>query len=609
MAERDQRTVSRRLFLRDAAAAGAGLYLARTPTARAAGPGSGRAGPSVAVIGGGVAGLTAAHELAERGFRVTVYERKALGGKARSIPVPGTGTGGRRDLPAEHGFRAEFGFYQNLPDMMRRTPFPGNPHGVHDNMVPVSTARLSRKGEPDATVPLEWADFRPRPSSYQDMWESVLAVMASGSRMPPQEVAFFARQVAMFFTSCEARRFGQWEHVNWWDYTRAAQMSVEYQKQFADGLTRNLAAAKPRDMSVNSTGIVGESFAYSLSRRPDHPEGAADRVLNAPTSEAWIDPWVAELHRLGVDVRTGATVETLRVRGDRISGVGVRLANGVAHEATPDFVVCAVPVERARSLFAGGVLGADPSLESLGRLRTEWMNGVVFHLDRQVPVTHGHVNYLDSEFALTSISQAQVWDRDFPAAYGDGRARESLSTIISDWSTPGMLYGKPAWSLTPDQICDEVWAQLEAHLNDSGRTLLRDEWVVSRFVDPAISHPDHLRHSPRVTENDEPLLINTPGSWYDRPVAVTALRNLVLAGDYVRNSMNVATMESACETGKRAAQAILDSVGFNGEPVQVHDRWIPPENEPLKRIDEERWKLGLPHVLDTPWVGDVGPAP
>src|SRR5947209_1732011 len=50
----------------------------------------------VAVLGGGVAGLSAAHELIERGFDVTVYERNdVFGGKARSLSVANTGTDGR----------------------------------------------------------------------------------------------------------------------------------------------------------------------------------------------------------------------------------------------------------------------------------------------------------------------------------------------------------------------------------------------------------------------------------------------------------------------------------------------------------------------------------
>src|SRR5215469_1066191 len=47
---------------------------------------------TVAILGAGVAGMSAAHELAERGFQVRVYERNSvLGGKARSIPVPDSG--------------------------------------------------------------------------------------------------------------------------------------------------------------------------------------------------------------------------------------------------------------------------------------------------------------------------------------------------------------------------------------------------------------------------------------------------------------------------------------------------------------------------------------
>jgi uncharacterized protein with NAD-binding domain and iron-sulfur cluster len=46
---------------------------------------------SVTVLGEGVAGLSAAHELAERGYVVSVYEKKVMfGGKARSLSVPNT---------------------------------------------------------------------------------------------------------------------------------------------------------------------------------------------------------------------------------------------------------------------------------------------------------------------------------------------------------------------------------------------------------------------------------------------------------------------------------------------------------------------------------------
>lgn len=66
--------ISRRRFLWGAGAVAAtGLGLSSGGIASAAsGPGK-----RVAVLGGGMAGLAAAHELAERGFQVTVFERKA----------------------------------------------------------------------------------------------------------------------------------------------------------------------------------------------------------------------------------------------------------------------------------------------------------------------------------------------------------------------------------------------------------------------------------------------------------------------------------------------------------------------------------------------------
>src|SRR3954453_2318645 len=100
---------------------------------------------TVAVLGGGVAGLTAAHELSDRGFAVDVYEARDLfGGKARSFGAPGTGTDGRADLPAEHGFRFFPGFYKHVPDTMQRIPYAGK--RVADNLVEATRALLAQAG-------------------------------------------------------------------------------------------------------------------------------------------------------------------------------------------------------------------------------------------------------------------------------------------------------------------------------------------------------------------------------------------------------------------------------------------------------------------------------
>ena len=48
--------------------------------------------PHVAVVGGGLAGLAAGSALADSGFRVTLFERRAyLGGRASSYQHPATG--------------------------------------------------------------------------------------------------------------------------------------------------------------------------------------------------------------------------------------------------------------------------------------------------------------------------------------------------------------------------------------------------------------------------------------------------------------------------------------------------------------------------------------
>jgi len=156
---------------------------------------------TVAVLGGGVGGLSAAHELAERGYAVTVYERQAaFGGKARSMSAPGTGTAGRKDLPGEHGFRFFPGFYKHITDTMRRIPFGPGGASCADNLVLATRMLLARAGRAD---PLWVTRF---PETLDDFRTALLALFDHLDLSHDEIVFFVTRVLARGYSSARSFR-------------------------------------------------------------------------------------------------------------------------------------------------------------------------------------------------------------------------------------------------------------------------------------------------------------------------------------------------------------------------------------------------------------------
>ncbi|MBV2355535.1 FAD-dependent oxidoreductase [Streptomyces sp. J2-1] len=587
---------SRRTFLRGTAAAGvvgmtgmAGMGLSAESAAAAPSAG-GTTRPTVAVLGGGIAGMTAAHELVERGFDVTVYERRVLGGMARSIPVPGTARGGRADLPGEHSLRIYFGFYHDLPDTLKRIPVPGRVNGVHDNLVDAGELVFAHDGgRADLHVPLT---INKLDAITPDALLAVATGLAAGGlQLPPDEAAVFAQRVLVYMTSSEQRRLGQWDNTTWPDFLRAEGKSQDYRRVLVDTFTRALSATKTADASAHTTGLVFENLLFNILGRGN--EGAVDRVMNAPTNEAFIDPWERHLTSLGVRFRVGWSVEDLVLSGGRISAAQVRDPQGVAQQAKADYFVCALDVRSAARVWNKAVRAADPQLATAATLDTEWMAGIQFYLDRRTPLANGHTFYVDSPWKLTTTTQAEFWDRDLPAQYGDGQVKEIVSTIIAEWDVPGVLYGKPAKQLTAEQISREVWAQLKLSLNDTGQTVLTDSSLLTWFLDSGVTGLG----GPNPQSADE-LMVHPVGSWARRPTSRTAIPNLALAGDYVRVPINGASMEGANSSGRQAANVVLDAAGSQASRVPVFGLTKAPELELLKVGDQQRYAAGLPNLFD-----------
>ncbi len=113
--------------------------------------------------------------------------------------------------------------------------------------------------------------------------------------------------------------------------------------------------------------------------------------------------------------------------------------------------------------------------------------------------------------------------------------------------------------------------------------------MVTWFLDPAIEFPN-----PTAATNLEPLLINTAGSWADRPDAVTRIPNLFLASDFVRTHTDLATMEGANEAARRAVNGILDASGSRAPRCGVWKLREPALLAPLRALDRLRWRLRRP---------------
>ena len=537
---------------------------------------------TVAIVGGGVGGLSAAHELAERGFSVTVYERQAtFGGKARSMTVPGSGTGGRKDLPGEHGFRFFPGFYKHVTDTMRRIPFGDHNGNCADNLVQATRILLARAGTLD---PLWVARF---PETVDDFRTAFLALFDSLD-IPHHEIVHFVNRLLGIATSCEERHLAEFEPVPFWDFIGARTRSENYRRYLGQGMTRSLVAMRAEDSSTRTVGRILLQLFYGILV----PGGIFDRLLTGPTNDVWIDPWRRHLtEHLGVVLEPNAALRSLNLAGDRLRSVTIE-QGGRLTEVTADFYIAAVPLEVMKGFVTPDIARAAPSLSRLGELRTEWMNGIQFYLETDRPLADGHTIFLDSNWALTSISQRQFW-RDYDLShYGTGRVGGILSVVISNWTAPGNFNARPAMAAaTRDEIKDEVWAQLKAALNGPGRPTIEDDNLVDWFLDPDIQLPN-----PGSVTNAEPLLINHAGSLALRPEAHTEIGNLLLAADYVRTYTDLATMEAANEAARRAANAILALSGVDAPPCGLWEFDIPKPMRQAQVLDRIRFRMGLPNL-------------
>ena len=567
----------------------------------------------VVILGGGVAGLTAAHELIERGYTVEVCERRdpvGLGGRARTQwfnpqkNIPGWPDG--KTLPGEHGFRFFPRFYRHVIDTMARTPFYKTGRMVVDNLLPSEEAAFARRSGGLVIFP------KSLPQDPLSLFQSLHRfVRAQG--MTNTDVARFTLKLLQFATSCESRRLREYEQETFWRFIKGDHYSPEFQR-YLEATPRTLVAMNTRQSNAKTIGTILLQFLMDISTRDE-----SDRVLNGPTSERWLIPWVKYLMARGVKFTCDREALTIAVSGDRVQKITTRStvfdAPPDLQELTADYFIVAVHFRAAQQLIMSYVLGPERQAQLKALDPTEGISGIQYYLPRYVGRPHGHVYYPGSDRAVTSVFQAQFWGGAprFAENYGHGVIGDILSVIVADWGTrlsrAGYPQGRQPRQLpfrSLKELAEGVWRETKEAINGDGAKILTS--CLAAHVDDDIERFQR-KNAPELPATFVPPVhvIHPPGFWRLRPDVKTGIKNMFLAGDYVRSTTDLATMEAANETARRAVNALLEEDGDSASPCRLFPLREPEALRPLRELDAQRFAAKDPHLFDSLELTDLLP--
>lgn len=534
-------------------------------------------GKTVAVFGGGIAGLTVAHELCRRGWVVTVYEfNPDVGGFFRSARVDED-----VNMPSEYSWHGLGPWYANAFDVMKQIP--------RDEKGSVYGRSLSRPIN-FGLIPNDGPALFDRSNLFQ---MTKLDVVRWGWLMLKTWTANLrSRETYSHINAAEAYRpllsdtawktwracFGPWVGSDWANVS-LHQVGLFFRKQFYSGPSH-----------LHEADEEGPEWSHGAQ--------SGWLVLNGPSSEAWFVPWVADLEARGVEFRYEAELARLDFDSDAGLITGAQLACGESVRA--DLYALAT-----NPFAAEQVLARTPELSSLDGLHlfrplvqdgphTQVSFRLAFSERIAWPGEREAVIISDSEYNLTLCPQEQVWNSE--EDLGEG--------IVSLWTgtacvskTPGLLYGLPLENCTKEQFVAEVYAQLarceafDAFIREANGG---KSWQSFPLVRIEVWH--EWIFSPEGIRARQPKWVNTTNTQPFLPDQRTQVPNLVVAGAHTKTSADVWSIEAAVESGRRACQVV--------EPdVEVIPAYAPTPLRWMWRVDDFCYRLKLPHVLDLLLVG------
>jgi len=498
--------------------------------------------PEVTVVGAGMAGLAEALRLAERGFKVTLFEQEDfLGGKL------GAHIDRRDDPPSyphdyhEHSFHMYLNWYHNFwriaDEIGIRDQFKAQPE-----MTYLKRDQFVKDGHPPQLI-----NVGALGSTLQNMFSGV---------EPPADMLVYGYSLIDLLAS-RAPPVASLANTSVYDFLTSRPYMTD-RAVALHGQTLAKAFANPTYLNAAQTYQKFVGFGY---RQPS----PMTWLLKGNTQQHLFEPLQRHLQKVGVDIKLLhrldcvevenhkiTRLEISRLKGSQQNDLAIPRQKSIVVLETFDWkvsgdVILAVPVNALSELIDVKMFEAAPELADVRNLPTQPMASLDVYFKKKLKhVPAGITLLLDSRYNLTFVDNSQLWHDGSPNGV------TFLNLVMSDFNIFAK-YGDPQYAgFIKEQLFSELHHYIEFDYSADGKG------------------PDDIdrKRCYLQTNVGEPLFTNQVGTWTSRPRATCAISNLFIAGDFCKTFIDVVTIEGAVVSGLTAAEAVREQANV-GDPIEI----------------------------------------
>ena len=518
----------------------------------------------IIIFGAGISGLTVAHELLERGFNVTIYEKKnSIGGLARS----------KRDLngkPTEHSFRAYGYFYNNLFELIKRIPIKSN------------NGKFMGKSVIDNLT--------------KDLISISLSDTIKKHKVTQWDIIYIGYHILQGITSNKRREIYKSQSFKdtvkdyisgdaYWTYIKS--------KVYLAGLDEDETSL----LEITKTAerhLVNNIWNFSEIEGWLH--------MNKPTSEAWFIPWFNYLSILGLKLYLNSELiryipkKTQSKIYSNISCALVKI-NGsvrVIGDQNTIFINSTDPFSFKNTILRSFNLNkTDKSiLNSVHLVKRGSFDFITFLIEFNKKINLGKwnaVGFTDSEFNLFFSTQDKIFKND---TYFTKSNNSFWSGGLGETRVKGKLFNKLPKEMSRSQLDKEIKHQIFRSQEFKNLIEKYNDFPFSELKIINMTMWSEWKYKNGVLNSDEKNWINSIITDKYRPDQKTIFNNLYITGTATSTSVSLGSMESAVESGKIVANHIT-----HGD-VKLFTHKTPSYFIPFQIIDDILYDLYLPNIVN-----------